>query len=99
VKVPDKLPPQPVGSLDIIRGAFLRAINGYRETGEAGVGVEAGPMEFYAPGGFIETQVSVIIIDGVITYHPGRTLSARVAQLGGQSSGKVLSRDENFQGK
>ncbi|MEB3764920.1 MAG: DUF84 family protein [Desulfurococcales archaeon] len=67
VSVPGKLPPQPAGSLDITRGAFLRAINGYRKTGEAGVGVEAGPMEFYAPGGFIETQVSAIIINGKVS--------------------------------
>ncbi len=67
VKVPYNLPPQPVGSLGIVSAAFLRAINGYKETGEAGVGVEAGPMEFYAPGGFIETQVSVIIINDKVS--------------------------------
>ncbi|MFN4046019.1 MAG: inosine/xanthosine triphosphatase, partial [Acidilobaceae archaeon] len=63
VKVTPTIPRQPVGSREILLGALERAIASVRLVGEAawGVGVEAGPMEFYSSSGFLETQVAVIV--------------------------------------
>lgn len=54
---------QPVGSRDITLGALERALGAIAMVPEAslGVGVEAGPMEFYAKTGFLETQVAIIV--------------------------------------
>jgi inosine/xanthosine triphosphatase len=63
VDVPTSIPRQPVGSRDIVLGALERALGALNLTPEAslGVGIEAGPMEFYSKTGFLETQVAVIV--------------------------------------
>lgn len=63
VEVTPTIPRQPVGSREILLGALERAVASVRLVGEAawGVGVEAGPMEFYSSSGFLETQVAVIV--------------------------------------
>ncbi|MCE4624322.1 MAG: DUF84 family protein [Desulfurococcales archaeon] len=66
VPPPEGLKPQPFGSLEVFRGALLRALEAYNYVGGKGfgVGVEAGPIEFYTGTGVIETQVAVIIGPG-----------------------------------
>ena len=63
VDPPKDLPPQPSGSLEVVRGALRRA-EVARGSGDMGVGVEAGPIEFYTGSGFIEVQVAVIVGPG-----------------------------------
>ncbi|MCE4629061.1 MAG: inosine/xanthosine triphosphatase [Desulfurococcales archaeon] len=57
---PPQLPQQPSGAIEVFRGALTRA-KVARKYGDFGVGVEAGPIEFYTSTGFIETQVAVIV--------------------------------------
>lgn len=57
---PPSLPSQPAGSLMVYRGALKRALEA-RRNADFGVGVEAGPIEFYTSTGFIETQIAVIV--------------------------------------
>ncbi len=47
----------------MVRGALRRAEIA-RGSGDMGVGVEAGPIEFYTGTGFIEVQVAVIVGPG-----------------------------------
>ena len=70
VDPPGDLPPQPVGSLEVVRGALLRAIAAAEalEWRGLGIGIEAGLLEFYTSTGYIETQVAVIA-------GPGRRVS------------------------
>jgi len=57
VPAPGGLPAQPVGA-QVFWGALRRAA---LEAGaDLGVGVEAGPVEFYTGTGFIEVQVAVV---------------------------------------
>ncbi|MEB3806380.1 MAG: DUF84 family protein [Desulfurococcales archaeon] len=60
---PPPISSQPHGTLDVVAGALARAERAYAE-GDFGVGIEAGPIEFYASHGYIETQVAVIIGPG-----------------------------------
>jgi len=56
---PAGLPPQPVGS-QVFWGALRRALSALGAGADLGVGVEAGPLEFYTGTGFIEVQVAVV---------------------------------------
>lgn len=57
--------PQPIGR-DVVYWALVRAVKALEasERASMGVGIEAGPIEFYTGGGFIETQVAVIVDSG-----------------------------------
>lgn len=59
VKPPD-IPVQPVGAVNVALGALSRAIVA-RKYGGFGVGIEAGPIEFYTTTGFIEVQIAAVI--------------------------------------
>ncbi len=63
VEVTPTIPRQPIGSREILLGALERALVSIGLVGEAewGVGVEAGPIEFYSSSGFLETQVAAIV--------------------------------------
>lgn len=54
--------PQPVGR-EVVYGALARSLEALRKLRGSlmGVGVEAGPIEFYNGNGFLETQVAVIV--------------------------------------
>ncbi|MCE4601475.1 MAG: DUF84 family protein [Desulfurococcales archaeon] len=60
---PPPISKQPHGALDVVAGALARAERAYSE-GDFGVGIEAGPIEFYASHGYIETQIAVVIGPG-----------------------------------
>ena len=66
VDPPEGLSPQPVGGLEVFRGAFMRAVTAHRAVGPSGlgIGVEAGLVEFYTGVGFLETQVAVVVGPG-----------------------------------
>ncbi len=53
---------QPVGARSLARGALKRAITAIEKAkSDYGVGIEAGPIEFYSTTGFVETQVAAIV--------------------------------------
>ena len=60
---PGGLPAQPVGGLEVFRGALLRALKAYRdlEATGLGIGLEAGLLEFYSGNGYVEGEVCVIV--------------------------------------
>ena len=66
VDPPNGLPPQPVGSIEVVRGALARARKAFKELGGRGlgIGVEAGLLEFYTSTGYIEGQVAIVIGPG-----------------------------------
>ncbi len=93
---PPGLPAQPVGR-EVFAGALARAYSAWREGFDFGIGVEAGPIEFYTGTGFIEVQVAVIVGPGErasvgvsqgFELPPG--LAARV--IGGEELGSLVSR-------
>ncbi len=63
VQPPPGLPSQPVGLRELVSGAVSRALRAAEEA-VFGVGVEAGPMEFYSTTGFIEVQVAAVVGPG-----------------------------------
>ncbi len=68
VEPPKRLVAQPVGSLEVVKGAFFRAYKSYTSIKRGmGIGVEAGLIEFYTTTGFIETQVAIIIYEGKVS--------------------------------
>ena len=60
VDPPGGLPAQPVGR-EVFEGAVRRAAAAYEAGYDFGVGIEAGPIEFYTSTGWIEVQVAVIV--------------------------------------
>ncbi|MCE4627834.1 MAG: DUF84 family protein [Desulfurococcales archaeon] len=66
VEPPNGLPAQPIGGLEVFRGALLRAARAFEAVAPSGlgIGVEAGPVEFYTGTGYIETQVAVVVGPG-----------------------------------
>lgn len=66
VDPPPGLPAQPVGGLEVFRGALSRAVRAFEAVGRSGlgIGVEAGPVEFYTGTGYLETQVAVVVGPG-----------------------------------
>ncbi|MEM1873927.1 MAG: inosine/xanthosine triphosphatase [Acidilobaceae archaeon] len=62
VSVETSVGSQPVGSRDVLLGALERALGALSmKRAEWGVGIEAGPIEFYTSSGFIEIEVAVIV--------------------------------------
>lgn len=62
VEVETSVGPQPVGTRDILLGALERALIALSKTNsDLGVGVEAGPIEFYTSSGFLEVEVAVVV--------------------------------------
>lgn len=72
VRAPDWLPRQPRGS-EVFAGALARAMAALSSGADFGVGVEAGPLEFYTTTGWLEVQVAVIA-------GPGKRVSVGVSQ-------------------
>ena len=66
VEPPSGLAAQPVGGLQVFRGALTRALHAFSSVAPRGlgIGIEAGLVEFYTGTGFIETQVAVIVGPG-----------------------------------
>ncbi len=66
IRAPKNLPSQPVGGLEVFRGALVRALTAYKNTsGEGfGIGLEAGLLEFYSGNGYLEGEVAVIVGPG-----------------------------------
>ena len=60
---PPDVPRQPCGTLEVLKGALMRAQTAF-EHGDFGIGIEAGPIEFYTTSGYIETQVAIIVGPG-----------------------------------
>jgi len=69
---PKGLPSQPVGA-QVFWGALRRALAALGAGADLGVGVEAGPIEFYTGTGFIEVQVAVVA-------GPGERVSVGLSQ-------------------
>ncbi len=62
ISVDSGVGPQPAGSRKVVAGALRRAVDAMRRTAsDFGVGVEAGPVEFPSPLGYLETQVAVVV--------------------------------------
>ncbi len=63
VSVEVSIPRQPIGILDVLLGSLERAYKSLElvESASWGIGIEAGPIEFYSSSGFLEAQVAVII--------------------------------------
>ncbi|BAA79766.2 conserved hypothetical protein [Aeropyrum pernix K1] len=62
VSVDSGVGPQPSGVADVVGGALARAVRAVEKADSYfGVGVEAGPIEFPASGGYVETQVAAIV--------------------------------------
>ena len=72
VDAPRGLPRQPRG-VEVVAGALARALAGLSSGADFGVGVEAGPVEFYTTTGWLEVQVAVIA-------GPGERVSVGVSQ-------------------
>ncbi len=90
IKPPNNLNSQPVGTIEVLRGALHRALKAYQYA-DFGVGLEAGPIEFYSSTGFIEIQVALIIGPGErisIGLSPGFDLPA--SYIDGMLHGKEL---------
>jgi inosine/xanthosine triphosphatase len=66
IEPPGGLPKQPIGSLEVFGSALKRAVFAFRklEGNGFGIGIEAGPIEFYTGTGYVETQVAVIVGPG-----------------------------------
>ncbi len=66
IEPPVGLKAQPVGSLEVFRGALKRALHAFEATGERGlgIGVEAGLIEFYTGTGYLEAQIAVVVGPG-----------------------------------
>ncbi|MEM1640026.1 MAG: inosine/xanthosine triphosphatase [Acidilobaceae archaeon] len=62
VPVKTSVGPQPVGSRDVLLGALERALGALTlASSDLGVGVEAGPIEFYSSSGFLEVEIAAVI--------------------------------------
>ncbi len=63
IRAPEGLPEQPVGSIEVVRGAVLRALESFKALNGKGYGfgLEAGPLEFYTHNGYIEAEVAAVI--------------------------------------
>lgn len=62
VSVKTSVGPQPVGSRDVLLGSIERALGALALTdSDLGVGVEAGPIEFYTSSGFLEVEIATIV--------------------------------------
>ncbi len=103
VDPPSNLPKQPVGSIQVVKGALNRAITAYNHA-DLGIGIEAGPIEFYSSTGFLEIQVAIVIGPNgklSIGLSPGFELPQGLldAMLSGKELGELVSHGQEDLGE